>query len=42
MAKYYCVRLHVALGAALVLGLISAPMLPAAATFWYGILLHLG
>ena len=41
MAKYYCVRLHVALGAALVLGLISAPMLPAAATFWYEISLHL-
>lgn len=34
MAKYYCVRLHVALGVALSLGLVLAPKIPAAAIFW--------
>jgi hypothetical protein len=35
MAKYYCVRLHVALGLALSVGLVLAPKVPAAAVFWY-------
>lgn len=34
MAKYYCVRLHVALGLALSVGLVLAPKVPAAAVFW--------
>lgn len=34
MAKYYCVRLHVALGVALSLGLAIAPRIPAAAMLW--------